>query len=359
MMKRMTRWILFSLAVTVAAAGCSDDTPDESTVQCERIELDGTAYCTYKQPITETGYDCPQDLPNAIPFDEHTVCSADKQLPEEHEEPLREHFTESTPDLDGGTDTDTDAVALTCDNVQVEWRDFLDDDTNRSCQTDDDCVLVSDWAGCDCNPSLTGSGVGVNINAARSAQAYLDVYNSEACADIRNTGTCDAAPADRVWCDDGTCRANSPSCLPGPDAGNDGGDGGPAPDPTEPGTCFEIGGQGDSGSGEISHNPPRTWDLGEVPIGESREISIQFYNFGCQNMPEHTEVLGTEWVSGSAPAGFSITEEPQVGSTITGGQQPNLIVEFAPASTGVSSGTLHFRTAGGYYAFELAGEGVQ
>lgn len=108
-MKQMTKWLLIGFLLTVCA--CSSDEPDNQ-IECERVDIDDTEYCTYEQQITETGYDCPQDLPNAIPFEGHTVCSGDEDIPQEHEEPLREHFAGSGESPDAGPNADAGSPTL-------------------------------------------------------------------------------------------------------------------------------------------------------------------------------------------------------------------------------------------------------
>ncbi|QDG51004.1 hypothetical protein FIV42_09725 [Persicimonas caeni] len=103
-MKRRTKWtILFSALLALSA--CSKDAGEDMEVECERIDVGGTAYCTYEQPITETGYDCPQDLPHAVDFQGHTVCSPTESIPDEDRGPLEEHFAQGSGEpVDGGTD---------------------------------------------------------------------------------------------------------------------------------------------------------------------------------------------------------------------------------------------------------------
>jgi hypothetical protein len=327
--------MIFAALIAITAA-CTNDQPDQNDdpqFSCERIEVDQAEYCIYEQPITETGYDCPPDLMNPIPFGGQTVCSATEEIPDDHQRPLREHIDDQQGPLDGGRDADIadaegcgslicdalyiplvsfsfsqpngdsfcgdleisywgegeedspqtktctcaqiqlngvddchinppigkisyisveateaaygdyavfetsvdlpcqchpqdhidvefSAAELTCENVEDQWSQFVAD--NNQCETDDDCTIISDWSSCGCTPTLTGSGEGLNKDASAGAQDYLDLFHSEACADIRQSEACDAAPSDSVSCDNGTCVANSPSCLPGPDAGDGG-----------------------------------------------------------------------------------------------------------------------------------------
>lgn len=100
----MIKWMM--IAVFATSLGCTSDPSNnggDKQASCERTEIDGTEYCTYEQPITETGYDCPPDLSNPIPFEGHTVCSSRTEIPQEHHDPLREHIDQSSTQPDAGT----------------------------------------------------------------------------------------------------------------------------------------------------------------------------------------------------------------------------------------------------------------
>ena len=135
---------------------------------------------------------------------------------------------------DSTTDSDADTSGLTCDNVVQKWRDFVE--AHNHCETDSDCRLVSDWSSCSCDPTLAGSGVGINKDAP-STRAYFDVYHSAQCADTHTSGVCDAAPADGVSCDHGRCVAQIRSCFGGGGAGT--GDAGCAGDSSDTGNTSD------------------------------------------------------------------------------------------------------------------------
>jgi hypothetical protein len=123
MMKRMTTWMLAALLLTMV--GCSsDDEPDEQ-VLCERFEVDQTEYCVYEQPITETGYDCPQDLMNPIPFEAGTVCSGAREIPSDHERPIRERMEEPSGPSDAGPDTLSCEERRRCDASMALVQNFV------------------------------------------------------------------------------------------------------------------------------------------------------------------------------------------------------------------------------------------
>ncbi len=112
--------MFLSLAFSLSVIGCSGDEPEQQ-VQCERIDVDGTAYCTYAQPITETGYDCPPDLAHAVDFQGHTVCSPTESIPAEDRSALEEHFAGANGQpVDGGTDGGGEpTVAQLCADPQA------------------------------------------------------------------------------------------------------------------------------------------------------------------------------------------------------------------------------------------------
>jgi hypothetical protein len=97
-MKRIAKSMMIIFAL--AAVGCSDaensnESEDDEQVHCERVEVDGEEYCVYGTPITETGYDCPQDLPNAISMGGGTVCSRNDEVPDDHRDPLEDHVNDA------------------------------------------------------------------------------------------------------------------------------------------------------------------------------------------------------------------------------------------------------------------------
>jgi hypothetical protein len=118
MMKSMLRMMISAGMLFVLAGvtnGCSSDEEPQEQVLCERYEVEQTEYCVYQQPITETGYDCPPDLPNGIPFEMGTVCGGESEIPAGHERPIRERMDGSNQPNDAGVDSGGDADALSCE----------------------------------------------------------------------------------------------------------------------------------------------------------------------------------------------------------------------------------------------------
>ncbi|QDG51003.1 hypothetical protein FIV42_09720 [Persicimonas caeni] len=155
----MTRWIVLGGLLTgslLTTSACSADLDpkeqDDLRVACDRIDVEGSEYCVYRQPITETGYECPQDLPNAISFEGHTVCSDEEQLPPDHAQPIREHF-EGSP-LDGGMDGGScEWGQLSCDAIGHPsiYFEFLEPDGQAYCGD----VTIRGW-----DDGSTGSPTG-------------------------------------------------------------------------------------------------------------------------------------------------------------------------------------------------------
>jgi hypothetical protein len=126
--------------------------------------------------------------------------------------PLRD--PDADTEMDAGSDA-SDVEGLTCENIESEFRRLVD--ANQACTQDSDCTLVGGTGSCNCTPVLgNGSGTAINENAAGTAVTYIDFFDSN-CAD--SFGTCDAAPASNLRCEEGVCRADSESCLSTFDAG--------------------------------------------------------------------------------------------------------------------------------------------
>lgn len=155
-MNKLIGWTL--LAALTTTLGCTSDQHDENNVACQRVTIDQTDYCTYQQPITETGYDCPADLPNAIPFEGHTVCSREQDIPPAHQAPLREHIAHSDTPPDGGWDVGEDTLdADTCHHGSCDASltslvsfDFYKPDGHPYCGD----VTIRAWTVDEANPTM-------------------------------------------------------------------------------------------------------------------------------------------------------------------------------------------------------------
>ena len=80
----------------LAGGACSGADSNRQVVECDRVEVDGRKYCVYDQPITETGYDCPQGMSHPVGMNGGTVCSGTEKVPEKHKEKLREEMERDT-----------------------------------------------------------------------------------------------------------------------------------------------------------------------------------------------------------------------------------------------------------------------
>jgi hypothetical protein len=119
--------------------------------------------------------------------------------------------------------------------------------------------------------------------------------------------------------------------------------------PDSPGSCFEI-----FGPTGISHQPPRMHDVGIVTLGESRMMSIRFYNF-CEDPA--ARLLALEWLDG--PGDFAVTSGPAIGDLFSRSAMGTIMeVAFVPAGPGMQYARLRVSVSHGYYDFEFAGEGV-
>ncbi len=120
-------------------------------------------------------------------------------------------------------------------------------------------------------------------------------------------------------------------------------------DADSPGSCFEIG-----GPPGISHSPPRRHDAGIVVIGESRELTIGFYNF-CSDPA--ARLLALDWLDG--PGDFAVSSAPAIGEFFrTGAERTYITVTFTPTAAGMQYAQLRVSVSHGYYDFEFAAEGV-
>lgn len=80
---RVMVWCLCAVAV------CGCDSPEyrdsSLSVSCGEgtfVEVEGEAFCIYEGPITETGFECPPEVPHQMEFEGRGVC-AQNSMPEE------------------------------------------------------------------------------------------------------------------------------------------------------------------------------------------------------------------------------------------------------------------------------------
>lgn len=133
----------------------------------------------------------------------------------------------------------------------------------------------------------------------------------------------------------------------------DGGTGGGAPPIIdEPGQCFEV-----FGPNGISHAAPRAHDLGVVELGDSREVSVRFYNFcsDSESIVVETVILDADGLSPSDD--FAITRAPIAGASI--GEEDFVEVTLSPTVAGWHRARIRYRVSHGYYDFDVVAEAVE
>lgn len=139
----------------------------------------------------------------------------------------------------------------------------------------------------------------------------------------------------------------------GAGGGGSGGTGGGAPPIIdEPGKCFEV-----FGPDGISHAAPRAHDLGVVEVGDSREVSVRFYNFcfDFESVVVETIILDEGGLSPSDD--FAITGAPIPGASISS-EDDYVEVTFSPTVAGWHRARIRYRVSHGYYDFDLVAEAV-
>lgn len=102
---------LAALGLLVGAPACGDSSQDRNPQaescndKSEKHSVGGREYCVYtgSQPITETGFDCPQGFPHRQQVGDTPVCSSEQEIPEDHRQDIDERFNN-----DGGNSSPTE-----------------------------------------------------------------------------------------------------------------------------------------------------------------------------------------------------------------------------------------------------------
>ena len=68
--KRFSLLATALLALSACEPAEEDSCPDENS-----YDQDGQEFCVYQQDVTETGFDCPSDLPNRVNGPTYTICA--------------------------------------------------------------------------------------------------------------------------------------------------------------------------------------------------------------------------------------------------------------------------------------------
>jgi|GEM_PF-6868311 len=115
------------------------------------------------------------------------------------------------------TQVDPAWAFASCDKIPQLFDDLRLEPENSACETDADCVMVSDsgsWNACECSPILAGGGVALNKTSAGQAKALLDRFQSPACEAARNAAPkmCDVAPSKDLGCVENRCVVTQQSC---------------------------------------------------------------------------------------------------------------------------------------------------
>lgn len=210
------RWMI---GVTVALTGvaCGPATQDNNNngpgddgATCERVEVDGTEYCVYRQSqkiIIETGYDCPVDLIQRHQVNDNmVVCSGSMDPPAE---PVVERLEElvmvmnnstnnvTTPNHTSPLNTSPNTSTRTCMDVESE-HDALVANVDTSCNVDADCKEIP---GGIC--ALRQCGVPANVNVDESQYVTLgEEYDQLGCGQAVD---CAACPPQQVVCENNSC----------------------------------------------------------------------------------------------------------------------------------------------------------
>lgn len=140
--------------------------------------------------------------------------------------------------------------------------------------------------------------------------------------------------------------------IGGADGG--GGAGGNAPPLIdELGTCFEV-----FGPNGLCF-PPRAHDLGVVEVGDSREVSLGFFNFCGDTESRIIETVILEDDGLSPSMDFEIMRAPTPGERLRFEATETVDITLSPTFVGWHRARVRFVVSHGYYDFDLVADVVE
>lgn len=111
------------LLFSVSACGDSTQDRDNQTESCndksEKHAVGDREYCVYtgSQPITETGFDCPQGFPHRKQVGDTPVCSSDEEIPEDHRQDIDERYNDDGVGDSSPTEVGENPKFTKCENI--------------------------------------------------------------------------------------------------------------------------------------------------------------------------------------------------------------------------------------------------
>ena len=135
--------------------------------------------------------------------------------------------------------------------------------------------------------------------------------------------------------------------------GGVGGDGSTPRIIDEPGECFEV-----FGPNGLCF-PPRAHDLGVVELGDSREVSLGFFNFCGDTESSIIETVILEDDGLSPSMDFEITRAPTPGERLRFEATETVHITLSPTFVGWHRARVRFVVSHGYYDFDLVAEVVE